>query len=124
MKIFRDKSIIEQSKVDISNGKIEEEGISITVMTRKEIDAVEVLLSKKEIKQALLEFEEETELIERKIFCKGCSLFMGVIRDANLRKGISYLCTKCETKRIASDLANKIKPSNPLDDFVKKFTGL
>jgi len=43
----------------------------------------------------------------RKILCKGCSKYMGEIRDAKLRKGITYLCSECETKRIASDLAQK-----------------
>ena len=43
----------------------------------------------------------------RRIFCEGCKQYMGEIRDATLRKGIVYLCTRCETKRLASDLAQK-----------------
>jgi hypothetical protein len=54
------------------------------------------------------------------IFCQGCNLPLGVIRDAKLRKGIVYLCKNCETKRVASDLMNKNKtkkPDNPFGDI-------
>lgn len=37
-----------------------------------------------------------------KIFCEECGLYMGVIRDATLRKGIFYICENCNIKRIAS----------------------
>ena len=39
----------------------------------------------------------------RKIYCK-CGVYLGIIRDATLRKGIVYLCEKCDIKRVASDL--------------------
>jgi hypothetical protein len=41
------------------------------------------------------------------IYCSGCKKYLGEIRDGTLMKRISYLCPKCETKRIASDLAKK-----------------
>ena len=54
----------------------------------------------------------------RRIFCKGCSKYLGEIRDATLRKGIIHLCSLCETKRLASDLAQKTRGSvDPLDIF-------
>ena len=41
------------------------------------------------------------------IHCAGCNRYLGEIRDAKLLKGIKYLCPACETKRLASDLANR-----------------
>ena len=46
----------------------------------------------------------------KKIYCKGYHKYLGMIRDATLYKKITYLCDKCETKRIASDLDNKTNP--------------
>ncbi len=54
---------------------------------------------------------------ERRIFCKGCSNYLGEIRDATLRKGIVHLCSLCETKRLASDLAQKTRGGVDLPDF-------
>ena len=54
-----------------------------------------------------------------KIYCKGCGKYLGVIRDATLHKEIVYLCPNCDTKRIASDLANKTKTKDPLKDLFK-----
>lgn len=53
----------------------------------------------------------------RKIYCKPCSKYLGIIRDAKLHKEIVFLCKNCETKRLASDLANKAKPKNPFEDL-------
>lgn len=55
---------------------------------------------------------------ERKIYCNGCRVYLGVIRDAKLRKGMVHLCKNCETKRVASDLASKTTPRNPFDNFM------
>ena len=44
------------------------------------------------------------------IYCKGCNIYLGEIRDAKLKKGIVYLCSDCDTKRVASDMVNK--PNN------------
>lgn len=38
-------------------------------------------------------------MADRPINCAECSKDMGIIRDAKLRKDISYLCGKCETDR-------------------------
>ena len=43
----------------------------------------------------------------KRIFCKGCGKYLGEIRDATLRKEITYLCSSCEIKRFASDLSRK-----------------
>jgi|GEM_PF-878783 hypothetical protein len=59
MKIFSDKSIIEQNQCTISDGKKKTEGVSITVMTDQGIDAVEVLLSREELKKAMLECDDQ-----------------------------------------------------------------
>ena len=45
----------------------------------------------------------------RRIFCKGCKKYLGEIRDATLMKGIVHLCSICEIKRFASDLAQKTR---------------
>ena len=44
----------------------------------------------------------------RKIFCT-CHKYLGEIRDATLHKSIFFLCSECNTKRIASDLAEKTR---------------
>lgn len=59
MKVFKDKSIIDQKVVVISDGKTKKDGISITVMTNRDIDAVEVLLSREELKKAMLECDDQ-----------------------------------------------------------------
>lgn len=55
MKIFTDKSIIEQSQCTISDNKTKTEGISITVLADRDIDAVEVVFTKDELEAALNE---------------------------------------------------------------------
>lgn len=55
------------------------------------------------------------------IYCSGCKRYLGEIRDGTLMKEISYLCPKCEIKRIASDMAKK-NSSNP--DFGDLFNGI
>ncbi len=50
----------------------------------------------------------------RKIYCKPCRKYLGEIRDATLRKEIVFLCSNCETKRLASGLANKTGNKNPI----------
>lgn len=37
--------------------------------------------------------------MERKIYCTNCNTYLGVIRDATLRKGIAHLCFGCECER-------------------------
>ena len=56
-------------------------------------------------------------MADRQIYCSGCKRYLGLIRDANLRKNIHYLCDNCETKRLASDLAKKAKPNDFGDIF-------
>ena len=51
------------------------------------------------------------------IYCNGCKRYLGEIRDGKLMKGISYLCSKCEIKRIASDMAKK----NSYDPDISNF---
>ncbi len=59
----------------------------------------------------------------RKIFCKPCGKYLGEIRDGTLRKRITFLCDGCETKRLASDLAQKTKPNSFGDIFGDIFGG-
>jgi RNase P subunit RPR2 len=44
---------------------------------------------------------------EQKIYCSGCSTYLGIIRDAKLRKGIVFLCKNCGTKRVALEMQRK-----------------
>lgn len=56
-----------------------------------------------------------------KIYCAGCNKYLGEIRDATLRKNIVHLCSNCETKRKASDLAERTRPKSPLEDIFSTF---
>ena len=44
---------------------------------------------------------------DKKIYCTECNSYLGIIRDAKLRKDIKFLCKNCETKRIALELQRK-----------------
>ena len=57
---------------------------------------------------------------ERKIYCAGCTVYLGVLRDATLKKGIKFLCAKCETKRVALEMQRKTSGS----DMEELFGGL
>ncbi len=50
------------------------------------------------------------------IYCKDCRLYLGEIRDATLRKGISYRCEKCE-RNTEPDYRSATK-SPPPPDFI------
>ncbi len=41
-----------------------------------------------------------------KIYCKKCEIILGEIRDARLRKNVSYLCNVC-TKKLITGKSNK-----------------
>lgn len=56
---------------------------------------------------------------ERKIYCTGCSTYLGVIRDAKLRKNVVFLCKNCEIKRIALEMQKKTKPSVDMGDLFR-----
>jgi len=58
--------------------------------------------------------------MSREISCTVCKDPMGVIRDANLRKDIKYLCGKCDTRRLDSlvELYKlKNKPKNTFENL-------
>ncbi|MFH1978876.1 MAG: hypothetical protein ABII97_00600 [Patescibacteria group bacterium] len=40
-------------------------------------------------------------MAERKIHCCECSKFVGIIRDASLRKEIKYVCKECRNRWIS-----------------------
>lgn len=40
----------------------------------------------------------------KKIYCAGCNTYLGIIRDAKLRKNIKFLCKNCETRRMALEM--------------------
>ena len=44
---------------------------------------------------------------ERKIYCAGCDTYLGIIRDAKLRKDVKFLCENCEIKRVALEMQRK-----------------
>lgn len=54
---------------------------------------------------------------EQKIYCSGCSTYLGIIRDAKLRKGIVFLCKNCGTKRVALEMQRKTRPSVDMGDL-------
>ncbi len=69
------------------------------------------------------DFHKRNEtMADRTIYCKSCNVYLGIIRDAKLRKGIVYLCGNCETKRLASDMMNKTKL--PENDYMDIFKGM
>jgi len=51
------------------------------------------------------------------IRCTECKTYLGDIEKAKLKKGMVYLCGKCESARKLMKTA-KIAASNPLDDFL------
>lgn len=53
----------------------------------------------------------------RKIYCVGCNEYLGVIRDAKLRKGIVFLCKNCGTKRVALEMQRETRPSVDMGDL-------
>jgi len=51
----------------------------------------------------------------KKIYCSECKTYLGVIRDAKLKKGMVYLCATCESARKLS------RPrKNSIKDFFKE----
>lgn len=46
----------------------------------------------------------------REIRCTGCNKYLGNIIEAKLHKEIRFLCSQCNTKRIASDMSKKRHP--------------
>ena len=67
-------------------------------------------------------------MTDRKIYCVACNRNLGKIRDAKLLIGIKHLCPNCDTKRIASDMANKTKANagarSSVPDFLKDIFGV
>ena len=56
------------------------------------------------------------------IYCSGCDIKVAEIAYGSmLKKGVVMLCSHCETKRIASDMAKKTMPLDPLDTFAEMF---
>lgn len=53
----------------------------------------------------------------KKIYCAGCATYLGIIRDAKLRKDIKFLCKNCETKRISLEMQRKTGASDMGDLF-------
>ena len=47
------------------------------------------------------------------IHCSKCSIYLGEIRDAKLRKNISFLCNACETSRVALEMKETTGYSKP-----------
>ena len=58
------------------------------------------------------------------IRCSGCNCYLGVIRDAKLKKGMAYLCYVCENKRVASELMRKNEKYDLPEGFDEIFGGL
>lgn len=57
----------------------------------------------------------------KKIFCSGCSTHVASIEEGSkIINGAVMLCDRCDTKRIASDLAAKTN-NDPFRDFSDLF---
>ena len=64
--------------------------------------------------------------LSREIRCEGCNQYLGNITEARLYKDIKFLCSRCNTKRIASDMNKKSYPPISDDgavDFMKEMFG-
>ena len=58
----------------------------------------------------------------RKIHCSECKTHLGEIKDARLKKGIAYLCAKCETARNLMKAAKTARnANNPLGNIFDIF---
>jgi len=58
--------------------------------------------------------------MSREIKCTVCKTPMGTIKDASLRKGIKYLCSGCDTRRLELMVELyklKNKPKHPLESL-------
>ena len=56
------------------------------------------------------------------IYCEGCKIKVAEIaKGSKLKKGMVMICSRCETKRKASDLASKSN-TNPFDQLMKDFS--
>ena len=53
----------------------------------------------------------------RKIYCAECTTYLGEIRDATLKKGMIYLCIKCEETRNLLKATIGRKGNNPVMDM-------
>lgn len=54
----------------------------------------------------------------KKIICKECNKYLGEIRDAKLRKGISFLCKECtEYFEIGNQESNQEYKKSNLDNL-------
>lgn len=53
----------------------------------------------------------------KKIHCAGCNAYLGVIRDAKLRKDVKFLCKNCETKRITLEMQRKTRTSASMESL-------
>lgn len=62
-------------------------------------------------------------IMNKIVYCSGCSIKVAIIVEGSkLIKGISMLCSSCEIKRKASDLAEKTsKKSQPFSDYSDLF---
>ena len=57
-----------------------------------------------------------------KIYCLVCKLYVGDIKDAKLRKGISYLCKDCtEIFNLKMGKTKKEETPDFLSDLLKGF---
>jgi hypothetical protein len=54
----------------------------------------------------------------RKIYCAGCSNYLGEIKDARLRKNISYLCSTCESARKLMEKAKNNRNTDSLREVL------
>lgn len=60
--------------------------------------------------------------MDKVCYCVACHKKVAVIKEGSmLIKGLVMLCTLCEVKRKASDLASKTQPT---PDYMKMFDGI
>ena len=67
-------------------------------------------------------------MADREINCEECHTYLGVIRDAKLKKGMVHICEKCNTKRLAAKAKERIdnaayKPYDPMEAIKDMMNG-
>ena len=61
--------------------------------------------------------------MSRNIHCSECKTHLGEIRDGKLKKGISYLCSKCESARKLNKVVRQTKKRDNIDNIFSDILG-
>lgn len=59
----------------------------------------------------------------KRIHCQGCNTYMGEIRDASLRKGMTVYCDSCDRRMRAALRMDRADESSPIRRNLKDILG-